>query len=405
MPTTINLGGISALSITGITSPAVANGVASFTVSGGGGSGTVTSVGFTGGLVSVATATTTPAFTVAGTSGGIPYFSSASTWASSAALAAGGVVLGGGAGTTPATSTQLVFSGSTLTIGLATAGTGILALKGTTSGVISVKGLAAAGTYNFNLPTTAGSSGQVLTSAGGGAAAMTWANVGTTITSTIGRMAYYSGTTTIDGQVDVTTAAGAITLGSNGGNAGSLTIKSASTGSANLSFNDNGTGLQISSSAKVFGMLEITGNKVVTTQFDATSNTTLATAMQSEALTGSFTYRYRAVLHVTCGAAGGFKVSVASDGSTTATSIVQQTLIYNNSGSGTLQAASRQTALPTTVTQAAGATNLSYMVILEGALVVNAGGTIVLQFAQATSSGTPSSILVGSTFDVFLTNG
>jgi len=69
------------------------------------GSGTVTSVSFTGGIITVATATTTPALTVAGTSGGIPYFSSASTWASSAALAAGAIVLGGGAGVTPATTT------------------------------------------------------------------------------------------------------------------------------------------------------------------------------------------------------------------------------------------------------------------------------------------------------------
>jgi hypothetical protein len=63
--------------------------------------GTVTSVSFTGGLISVATATTTPALTVAGTSGGIVYFSSASTWASSAALTQYGVVYGGGAGATP----------------------------------------------------------------------------------------------------------------------------------------------------------------------------------------------------------------------------------------------------------------------------------------------------------------
>lgn len=63
--------------------------------------GTVTSVGFTGGLISIATATTTPAFTVAGTSGGIPYFSGASTWASSAALTAFRIVLGGGAGVAP----------------------------------------------------------------------------------------------------------------------------------------------------------------------------------------------------------------------------------------------------------------------------------------------------------------
>ena len=73
--------------------------------------GTVTSVAqsFTGGLISVAgspvTTSGTLALTVAGTSGGIPYFSSASTWATSAALAANALVLGGGAGAAPATTT------------------------------------------------------------------------------------------------------------------------------------------------------------------------------------------------------------------------------------------------------------------------------------------------------------
>jgi hypothetical protein len=65
------------------------------------GSGTVTNVSFTGGIITVANPTTTPAFTVAGTSGGIPYFSSGTTWASSAALTQYGVVYGGGAGATP----------------------------------------------------------------------------------------------------------------------------------------------------------------------------------------------------------------------------------------------------------------------------------------------------------------
>jgi len=75
------------------------------------GTGTVTSVAqsFTGGLISVAgspiTTSGTLALTVAGTSGGIPYFSSASTWATSAALAANAIVIGGGAGTAPATTT------------------------------------------------------------------------------------------------------------------------------------------------------------------------------------------------------------------------------------------------------------------------------------------------------------
>ena len=71
----------------------------------GGGSGTVTSVGWTGGIVSVANPTTTPAFTIAGTSGGIPYFSGSTTWASSAALSANAIVIGGGAGTAPSTTT------------------------------------------------------------------------------------------------------------------------------------------------------------------------------------------------------------------------------------------------------------------------------------------------------------
>jgi hypothetical protein len=73
--------------------------------------GTVTSVAqsFTGGLISVAgspiTTSGTLALTVAGTSGGIPYFSSASTWATSAALTASALVVGGGAGAAPATIT------------------------------------------------------------------------------------------------------------------------------------------------------------------------------------------------------------------------------------------------------------------------------------------------------------
>jgi hypothetical protein len=81
--------------------------------------GTVTSVAqsFTGGLISVGgspiTTSGTLALTVAGTSGGIPYFSGASTWASSAALTANAIVLGGGAGAAP---TVLASTGTTTTV-------------------------------------------------------------------------------------------------------------------------------------------------------------------------------------------------------------------------------------------------------------------------------------------------
>ncbi len=81
--------------------------------------GTVTSASFTGGLISVANPTSTPAFTVAGTSGGVPYFSSASTWASSGALTANLPVIGGGAGAAPTVGSR---SGNT-TVFVTTTGT------------------------------------------------------------------------------------------------------------------------------------------------------------------------------------------------------------------------------------------------------------------------------------------
>ena len=90
------------------------------------GTGTVTSVGFTGGLISVATATSTPALTVAGTSGGIPYFTSTSTWATSALLTASALMLGGGAGATPTTTTT--GSGVVTALGVNTGSAGAVVL-------------------------------------------------------------------------------------------------------------------------------------------------------------------------------------------------------------------------------------------------------------------------------------
>jgi hypothetical protein len=51
---------------------------------------------------------------------------------------------------------------------------GIFNVSGSTSGTITFQPQAAAGTYNWNWPTTAGTSGYLLTSGGGGSSAMTW---------------------------------------------------------------------------------------------------------------------------------------------------------------------------------------------------------------------------------------
>jgi hypothetical protein len=97
--------------LTAGTGVSISNGNGSITISATGTGGTVTSVAqtFTGGLISVSgspvTTSGTLALTVAGTSGGIPYFSSASTWASSSALTANAIMVGGGAGLAPSTIT------------------------------------------------------------------------------------------------------------------------------------------------------------------------------------------------------------------------------------------------------------------------------------------------------------
>lgn len=152
------------------------------TLSATGSGGTVTSVSFTGGIVTVATPTTTPALTVAGTSGGIPYFSSASAWASSAALAAGSLVLGGGAGVAPATITTGTGVVTALGVNTGTAGAFVVnggALGTPSSGTvtnltgtasININGTVGATTANTGAFTTLSATGITTVAAGSASA-------------------------------------------------------------------------------------------------------------------------------------------------------------------------------------------------------------------------------------------
>ncbi len=87
--------------------------------------------------------------------------------------------------------------------------TGTLGFAGSTSGTVTVQPQAAAGTYNFNLPITAGNAGQVLTSQGGGSSAMTWTTAGGTVNSgTQYQLGYYATTgAAISGDANITTDA------------------------------------------------------------------------------------------------------------------------------------------------------------------------------------------------------
>jgi hypothetical protein len=109
------------------------------------------------------------------------YWRGDGTWATPAAASAAGgsdtqvqynnaSVLGGSA--------SLTWVSPALTVGFAGSTTGQVKLTGSTSGTITIQGQAAAGTYNFNLPTGAGTSGQPLLSGGGSSTAMTFGTLG-----------------------------------------------------------------------------------------------------------------------------------------------------------------------------------------------------------------------------------
>jgi len=212
-----------------------------------------------------------------GTSGGVPYFSSTSTMASSAALAQYSVIVGGGAGaapativtgsanqllssggsganpswttaTYPATTTinQLLYSSSANTIaGLATtnggilnanssgvpsltvtpvlgvAGTsaGTLGFSGLTSGVVTIQTAAAAGTWSLTLPTSGGTNGYLLQTNGSGVSS--WFNL-------------FGTANTFTASQTFNAATSSIYLGANAGNGGVATFYGSTSGSVTL---------------------------------------------------------------------------------------------------------------------------------------------------------------------------
>jgi len=119
--------------------------------------------------------------------------------------------------------------------------TGSLGLSGTSSGTVTIKPQSAAGTWEFDLPITAGSSGQALVSQGGAGTAMIWSTLVTPKFTILSKTANY---TVVSGddwkRLDDTGASGAVTF----------TIDA----SGNLAAGDNWCFTQVTANAMVIQM-------------------------------------------------------------------------------------------------------------------------------------------------------
>ncbi len=130
--------------------------------------------------------------------------------------------------------------------------------------------------------------------------------------------------------------------------------------------------------------------KYVTSDFSKTSDTTLANVTGLTFTTASGgVYRFRANLFLSCPAGGG---KVAISGTNTATDIHYIVRLFTT------------TALVSEVNTALdgdyGTTAAHVLGEISGYIDVNEGGTLTVQFAQNASSGTASTVLAGSWFEV-----
>lgn len=130
----------------------------------------------------------------------------------------------------------------------------------------------------------------------------------------------------------------------------------------------------------------------VSTQFDKTSDTTLANVTGlSRNVEAGRTYAFIAVLYTSSNVAGGVKAAIG--GTATATSVIYEAEVKDGSTFATMGTA-RATALATAVGDVTTVT--AAKITITGTIVVNAAGTLTVQFAQNASNGSASSVLVNS---------
>lgn len=139
----------------------------------------------------------------------------------------------------------------------------------------------------------------------------------------------------------------------------------------------------------------------VTTSFSKLSDTTLAnvTNLTRNVLAGEV-YAFRAVLFTTSNSAGGIKFAIG--GTATATSFNAFATVIEGSALKAV-GTERTTTLGATIGNITAVTTAT--AIIEGSIVVNAAGTLTVQFAQNASTASQSSVLSVSYFQLISIGG
>ena len=293
---------------------------------------------------------------------------------------------------TPTVSTSTTTGTMVITNGLGVSGnvsTAGLNLQGSSSGVVSVLPQAAAGTYNFNLPVTAGTSGYVLTSGGGGSSPMTWSSTSgfgsvSSVGLTVPSFLSVSGSPiTTSGTLAVTLSGTALPV-LNGG-----TGTTTSTGSGSVVLSTSPTLVTPALGAATGSTLTLTtSNPAFVASITGTSSTNIAQWFQASLATNSFVEALIGVASASTSLAVGYKNAATPYG-------------FLGLGQGNITAqifptstvSSSTTTGAVVVTGGLGVSGALYAnnAVLTNALPVLSGGTGV-----TTSTGTGSVVLSSS---------
>jgi hypothetical protein len=124
-----------------------------------------------------------------------------------------------------------------------------------------------------------------------------------------------------------------------------------------------------------------------TSDINAASITGLTATLEASGI-----YGFRAVCFITCAAAGGYYFDF-NGGTATATTFRADGISFDQ---GTLRSQVQVTALSSAIYNTAGSAIAPIKMVVDGTIVVNGAGTLIPRFAQASSSGTPSVVTIGS---------